>query len=51
MVSLLGENFAYRLRLKLFESLLAKDVTFFDRSLTGDLVQRLTTDVGELKVI
>ncbi len=48
-VTLLGERAAGRLRLQLFSSLLEQDMAFFDKSRTGELVDRLTTDIAEFK--
>ncbi|CAG0916294.1 unnamed protein product [Notodromas monacha] len=49
MLSSLGERVASDLRRKLLDSLLVQDITFFDDHRTGDLVNRLTTDVQDFK--
>lgn len=48
-MSVLGERAAVRLRLELFEAILRQDMGFFDEQRTGELVGRLTTDVGDFK--
>jgi ATP-binding cassette subfamily B (MDR/TAP) protein 8 len=49
-VSVLGENVAFRLRLKLFDSIMRQDMSFFDKSRSTELVQRLSNDVSDFKV-
>lgn len=40
-----SEKISRRLRIKLFDSLLTKNQTFFDSAKTGDLVSRLGSDI------
>ncbi|KAL3841399.1 hypothetical protein ACJMK2_019551, partial [Sinanodonta woodiana] len=49
ILSNVGENLAAKMRTKLFESLLRQDIEFFDRHKTGELVDRLTSDVQDFK--
>ncbi|XP_050542384.1 mitochondrial potassium channel ATP-binding subunit [Daktulosphaira vitifoliae] len=49
MLSNVGENVAIRMRYNLFSSILQQELEFFDKTRTGDILQRLTTDVQEFK--
>lgn len=49
LLSTVGENVAARMRIKLFDSLLRQDVEFFDTHKTGELVDRLTSDIQDFK--
>lgn len=49
LLSNIGENLAARLRTSLFSSLLKQDIEFFDRHKTGELIDRLTSDVQDFK--
>ncbi|KAK3101490.1 hypothetical protein FSP39_003998 [Pinctada imbricata] len=49
LLSMVGENVAARMRTRLFESLLSQDVEFFDKHKTGELVDRLTSDIQDFK--
>ncbi|CAG0883364.1 unnamed protein product [Cyprideis torosa] len=49
LLSSFGERSATTLRMSLFNSLLQQEVQFFDSHRTGELVNRLTNDVQELK--
>lgn len=49
LLSNIGENLAARLRTSLFSSLLRQDIEFFDRHKTGELIDRLTSDVQDFK--
>ncbi|XP_060555918.1 mitochondrial potassium channel ATP-binding subunit-like [Ruditapes philippinarum] len=49
LLSNVGENLAARLRVKLFDSLLRQDIQFFDKHKTGELVDRLTSDIQDFK--
>ncbi|GAB1604474.1 ATP-binding cassette sub-family B member 8, mitochondrial-like [Argonauta hians] len=49
LLSRVGEKLAARLRLRLFESIMMQDMEFFDRHTTGELIDRLTTDVQDFK--
>ncbi|KAJ1988471.1 hypothetical protein H4R33_002417 [Dimargaris cristalligena] len=48
-VSVLGENLSLRLHRELFTSLLSQDMAFFDRYRSGELVDRLSTDIVDFK--
>lgn len=45
----MGENLAVRLRHELFSAYLKQDIEFFDTHKTGELVDRLTSDVQDFK--
>uniref|UniRef100_H2YA89 Mitochondrial potassium channel ATP-binding subunit n=1 Tax=Ciona savignyi TaxID=51511 RepID=H2YA89_CIOSA len=45
----LGEKVACKMRKNLFESLLRQDVAFHDQRKTGELIDRLTSDVQDFK--
>ena len=49
LVSSVGEQMAARLRCELMKSLLLQDVAFFDKHKTGELMNRLSTDVQDFK--
>ncbi|KAJ8272983.1 hypothetical protein GJAV_G00095830 [Gymnothorax javanicus] len=49
LLSRVGERVAANMRKSLFLSLLRQDVAFFDAHKTGQLVNRLTTDIQEFK--
>ncbi|KAI0227694.1 Mitochondrial potassium channel ATP-binding subunit [Lamellibrachia satsuma] len=49
LLSAVGERTAARMRTKLFESIISQDVEFFDTHKTGELVNRLTSDVQDFK--
>lgn len=49
LISNVGENLAARLRVKLFDSLLRQDIQFFDKHKTGELVDRMTSDIQDFK--
>uniref|UniRef100_A0A0B7AEF4 Mitochondrial potassium channel ATP-binding subunit n=1 Tax=Arion vulgaris TaxID=1028688 RepID=A0A0B7AEF4_9EUPU len=49
LLAVVGENMAARLRKQLFQSLLEQDIAFFDSNKTGELVDRLTSDVQDFK--
>jgi len=48
-LSCVGERIATQLRHDLFSSIIKQDVSFFDHHRTGELVNRLTTDVQDFK--
>lgn len=48
-LSCFGERMAARMRMKLFQNLLEQDVAFFDAHKTGEVVNRLTTDIQDFK--
>uniref|UniRef100_A0A673L0Y8 Mitochondrial potassium channel ATP-binding subunit n=1 Tax=Sinocyclocheilus rhinocerous TaxID=307959 RepID=A0A673L0Y8_9TELE len=49
LLSRVGERVAADMRTTLFTSLLRQDVAFFDANKTGQLVNRLTSDIQEFK--
>ncbi|XP_059485327.1 mitochondrial potassium channel ATP-binding subunit [Neocloeon triangulifer] len=49
LLSNVGERVASELRKELFASILRQDITFFDKHRTGELINRLTTDVQDFK--
>lgn len=49
LLSNVGERIAARLRRNLFQSYLYQDVSFFEQHKTGELIDRLTTDVQDFK--
>uniref|UniRef100_H2YA87 Mitochondrial potassium channel ATP-binding subunit n=1 Tax=Ciona savignyi TaxID=51511 RepID=H2YA87_CIOSA len=49
LLSHLGEKVACKMRKNLFESLLRQDVAFHDQRKTGELIDRLTSDVQDFK--
>ncbi|KAJ6666696.1 hypothetical protein lerEdw1_020420 [Lerista edwardsae] len=49
MLSRIGEEVASSMRKELFASLIKRDVAFFDVNRTGQLVNRLTSDIQEFK--
>ncbi|KAF6275765.1 ATP binding cassette subfamily B member 8 [Rhinolophus ferrumequinum] len=49
LLSRVGERMALDIRRALFSNLLRQDIAFFDAKKTGQLVNRLTTDVQEFK--
>ncbi|KAL4224808.1 ATP-binding cassette [Mactra antiquata] len=49
LLSNVGENLAAKLRIKLFDSLLRQDIQFFDKHKTGELIDRLTSDIQDFK--
>ncbi|XP_046446364.1 mitochondrial potassium channel ATP-binding subunit-like [Daphnia pulex] len=48
-LSCVGERMACQLREDLFSSIIHQDIAFFDNHRTGELVNRLTTDVQDFK--
>lgn len=49
LLSQIGEQMACEIKRDLFEKILVQDISFFDENRTGELVNRLTTDVQEFK--
>ncbi|XP_069672760.1 mitochondrial potassium channel ATP-binding subunit isoform X1 [Periplaneta americana] len=49
LLSCVGERVATQLRQELFESIMKQDIAFFDRQRTGELVNRLTSDIQDFK--
>ncbi|ORY06001.1 hypothetical protein K493DRAFT_333348 [Basidiobolus meristosporus CBS 931.73] len=48
-VSVLGENLAKRLKENLFQAIISHDIYFFDHHRSGELIERLTTDISDFK--
>lgn len=49
MLSNLGEKIAFDIRTDLFQTILKQDISFFDKHRTGEIVNRLTSDVQDFK--
>ncbi|XP_078656039.1 mitochondrial potassium channel ATP-binding subunit-like [Branchiostoma floridae x Branchiostoma belcheri] len=49
LLAAVGERMAARMRIALFENLVQQDMAFFDSHMTGQLVDRLTSDVQDFK--
>lgn len=49
MLSILGERIAFNLKKDLFGSIMKQDLAFFDEHRTGEVLNRLTTDIQEFK--
>lgn len=49
LLSQIGEQMAAKLRQDLFKQIIIQDMSFFDANRTGELVNRLTTDVQDFK--
>ncbi|OUM59041.1 hypothetical protein PIROE2DRAFT_64032, partial [Piromyces sp. E2] len=49
LVAKLGENIASRLKIKLFNSYLLQEISFFDRNKYNDIITRLTNDINSFK--
>lgn len=49
MLSHLGEKVAFNLKTDLFASILKQDIAFFDEQRTGEIVNRLTSDIQDFK--
>ncbi|KAF2899958.1 hypothetical protein ILUMI_06225 [Ignelater luminosus] len=49
MLSHLGERVAYNMKTDLFASILKQDIAFFDQQRTGEIVNRLTSDIQDFK--
>ncbi|PNF13674.1 ATP-binding cassette sub-family B member 8, mitochondrial [Cryptotermes secundus] len=49
LLSCIGEKVATQLKQELFESIMKQDIAFFDQQRTGELVNRLTSDVQDFK--
>ena len=46
--NLLGEKIVRDLRIELFEKLVQKDISYYDKNKTGELISRLTSDVSQV---
>ncbi|CAH1163876.1 unnamed protein product [Phaedon cochleariae] len=49
MLSNLGETIANKMRTDLFSSIMCQDIAFFDQQRTGEIINRLTTDIQDFK--
>jgi ATP-binding cassette subfamily B (MDR/TAP) protein 8 len=49
MLSNLGEKISFQMRTDLFASILKQDIAFFDEQRTGEIINRLTTDIHDFK--
>lgn len=49
LLSQIGEQIAAKIRQDLFKQIVIQDLSFFDANRTGELVNRLTTDVQDFK--
>ncbi|GAB0087696.1 ATP-binding cassette sub-family B member 8, mitochondrial [Sergentomyia squamirostris] len=49
LLSQIGEDMAAKIKQDLYRQILIQDLAFFDRNRTGELVNRLTTDVQDFK--
>ncbi|KAJ9586112.1 hypothetical protein L9F63_020249 [Diploptera punctata] len=49
LLSCVGERVATQLKQELFESIMRQDIAFFDKQRTGELVNRLTSDIQDFK--
>lgn len=49
MLGIMGENIASSLKNNLFSKIIKQDIAFYDRSRSGELIDRLTTDIQEFK--
>lgn len=48
-LGIMGENIATNLKTSLFNKLIKQDISFYDKSRTGELIDRLTTDIQDFK--
>ncbi|CAF0785116.1 unnamed protein product [Brachionus calyciflorus] len=49
MLGIMGENMAANLKNNLFSKIIKQDIAFYDRSRSGELIDRLTSDIQEFK--
>lgn len=49
MLSNMGEKIAYSMKADLFASIVQQDISFFDEHRTGEIINRLTTDIQDFK--
>lgn len=45
----MGENISSKLKVRLFSKLITQDISFYDKTRTGELIDRLTSDIQEFK--
>lgn len=50
LLGVMGENIAATLKNRLFESIIKQDIAFYDQTRSGELIDRLTTDIQDFKV-
>nr|QNH67936.1 ATP-binding cassette transporter subfamily B member 8 [Brachionus plicatilis] len=48
-LGVMGENMASNLKNNLFSKMIKQDISFYDRSRSGELIDRLTSDIQEFK--
>lgn len=48
-LGIMGENMSANLKTGLFNKLIKQDISFYDNSRTGELIDRLTTDIQDFK--
>lgn len=49
MLSNIGEKIAYNMKKDLFSAILKQDIAFFDEQRTGEIINRLTSDIQDFK--
>lgn len=49
MLGIMGENMAANLKNRLFERIIKQDIAFYDQTRSGELIDRLTTDIQDFK--
>ena len=45
----MGENIAANLKVRLFSQIIKQDISFYDKTRTGELIDRLTSDIQDFK--
>lgn len=45
----MGENIASKLKVRLFNQMIKQDISFYDKTRTGELIDRLTSDIQDFK--
>ncbi len=45
----MGKNIAANLKVRLFSILIKQDISFYDKTRTGELIDRLTSDIQDFK--
>ena len=48
-LGIMGENMASNLKKDLFDKIIKQDIAFYDRARSGELIDRLTSDIQEFK--
>lgn len=49
-LGIMGENMAANLKNRLFDRIIKQDISFYDQTRSGELIDRLTTDIQDFKV-